>query len=58
MRVTEYIAYITRENLALSKNPKEYEYTHLTLTNRIKRERYDYQKIQRRRINDEKYGSF
>ena len=58
MRLTEYIDYITRSNLALSKNPKRHEYTHLTLTNRIKRERYEYQKRLRRIMHEEKYGSF
>ena len=43
MRMTELVSYITRDNLALSKNPKDHEYTHLTITNRIKRMRYKYQ---------------
>ena len=34
----------------LSKNPKDHEYTHLTLTNRIKRMRYKYQ-MQKRKEN-------
>ena len=50
MRLTEFINYITRSNLALSKNPKDHEYTHLTLTNRIKRMRYKYQ-MQKRKEN-------
>ena len=50
MRLTEFIHYVTRNNLALSRNPKDHEYTHLTLTNRIKRMRYKYQ-MQRRKEN-------
>ena len=58
MRATEYIDYLTRTNLALGKNTKDEEYTHLTITKKIKRKRYDYQKSLRRKANDEKFGSF
>ena len=58
MRATEYIDYLTRTNLALGKNTKDEEYTHLTITQKLKRERYNYQKEQRRIANDKKYGSF
>tara|TARA_R100001594_G_scaffold24002_2_gene46978 strand:- start:554 stop:730 length:177 start_codon:yes stop_codon:yes gene_type:complete len=58
MRATEYIDYLTRTNVGLGKNIKEHEYTHLTITQKLKRERYNYQKELRRKANDEKYGSF
>ena len=58
MRVTEYIDYLTRENLHLGKNAKDHEYTHITLTKRVKRDRYNYQLMLRRKAKDEKFGSF
>ena len=54
MRMTEFIHYVTRSNLALSKNPKDHEYTHLTLNNRIKRIRYVYQMERRKDERDKK----
>ena len=58
MRVTEYIDYMTRKKLSLGKNPKDHEYNHLTITQRLKRERYNYQLMLRRKAKDEKFGSF
>ena len=58
MRATEYIHFLTRDNLNLGKNPKEHEYTHLTITQKIKRDRYDYQKSLRRKKHEENFGRF
>ena len=46
--MTEFIHYITRKDLALSKNALDHEYTHLTIKMLTKRFRYVYQ-IQRRK---------
>ena len=46
--MTEFIHYITRKDLALSKNALDHEYTHLTIKMTTKRIRYVYQ-IQRRK---------
>ena len=48
MRATEYFDFITRKDLALGHNPKPEDYTHLTITMLLKRERYNYQKELRR----------
>ena len=44
MRATQYISYMNRTDLALGKNPKDTDYTHLTITMLTKRARYTYQK--------------
>ena len=47
MRLTEYFDFITRDDLGLSRSPKQHDYTHLTIFTNIKRRRYLYQcKIQ------------
>ena len=66
MRLTELIDYITREDIPLNPRMAEYKsdhieneklslpgdtYTHITLVNRYKRMRYEYQKA-RRETND------
>ena len=43
MRVTEFIHWINRTDLKLGRRPSEHEYTHLTLTTKIKRARYLHQ---------------
>ena len=44
MRVSQYISYLNRNDLALGTNPKDTDYTHLIITMKIKRARYAYQK--------------
>ena len=46
--MSEFLDYITRTDLHLGKNTKPHEYTHLTITQRLKRARYVYQ-LQRRK---------
>ena len=48
MRFTEFIDYINRGDLALGKNTKDHEYTHLTIRMIHKRQRYEYQKERRK----------
>ena len=48
MRATEYIDYITRNDVHLGKNGKPSEYTHITIRMVHKRQRYEYQ-VQRRK---------
>ncbi len=43
MRISEYIDFITRNDLHLGKNPKPNDYTHFTPWNIHKRTRYLYQ---------------
>ena len=43
MRLTEYFDFITRDDLGLSRSPKPFDYTHLTMFTNIKRRRYLYQ---------------
>jgi len=43
MRITEYIDFVTRNDLNLGKNPKPEDYTHFIPWNRHKRDRYLYQ---------------
>ena len=47
MRITQYFDYITRKDLNLGHNPSNEEYSHLTITMALKRERYAYQKAER-----------
>lgn len=48
MRATEYIDYLTRNDVHLGKNVKPHEYTHITIRMVHKRARYEYQ-TQRRK---------
>jgi hypothetical protein len=48
MRVTEFIHYINRNDIALGHNTKKHEYTHLNIRMVHKRARYLYQKEQRK----------
>ena len=43
MRVTEYIHFLTRDDIGLGQNPKKNDYTHFTPKMINKRERYLYQ---------------
>ena len=43
MRITEYIDWINRKDLKLGRRESVHDYTHLTLTTKIKRDRYLYQ---------------
>ena len=43
MRLTEYFHWVTRKDLKLGKREALSDYTHLTLTTKIKRDRYLYQ---------------
>ena len=43
MRLTEYFDFITRTDLKLGRREEETDYTHLTIYNRYKRDRYKYQ---------------
>ena len=45
MRLTEYIDWITRTDLKLGRREAELDYTHLTIINKYKRDRYKYQCI-------------
>ena len=54
MRMTEFLDYITRTDLHLGRNAKPEEYTHLTITNRLKRARYVYQLERRKDERDKK----
>ncbi len=53
MRVTEYIDYITRNDVKLGSNVKPSEYTHIRIKMVHKRQRYQYQ-IQRRKDERDK----
>ena len=53
MRASEYIDYITRKDVHLSKNIKPSEYTHITIRMIHKRQRYLYQ-LQRRKDERDK----
>jgi len=48
MRLSEYIHYLTREDVKLGSNVKKHEYTHLTIRMKHKRARYEYQKRRRK----------
>ena len=54
MRMTEFLDYITRTDLHLGKNAKPEDYTHLTITKRLKRARYVYQMERRKDERDKK----
>jgi hypothetical protein len=43
MRLTEYIDYITREDIGMANNPKPTDYTHFRPWKIHKRQRYLYQ---------------
>jgi len=43
MRLTEYFDFITRTDLKLGRREEETDYTHLTIYNKYKRDRYKYQ---------------
>ena len=44
MRATEYIDWLTRTDIGIAANPPaKKDYSHLLLTNRVKRARYLYQ---------------
>ena len=43
MRLTEYVDWVTRPDLKLGRRAGQYDYTHLTIYTRYKRERYLYQ---------------
>ena len=43
MRLTEYIHWLTRDDIGMSANPKEDDYIHLSVTLIDKRTRYLYQ---------------
>tara|TARA_R100001594_G_C4042829_1_gene263555 strand:- start:1614 stop:1778 length:165 start_codon:yes stop_codon:yes gene_type:complete len=47
MRASEYIDYLTRNDLGLGKNPSPLDYTHFTVRMIHKRQRYEYQKMMR-----------
>ena len=53
MRVSEYIHFLNRKDIALGRNPSERDYTHFTPRMIHKRHRYEYQ-LMLRKINKEK----
>ena len=53
MRATEYIDYITRNDVKLGSNVKPSEYTHISIRMVHKRQRYQYQ-VQRRKDERDK----
>ena len=54
MRASEYIDYITRNDVKLGSNIKPSEYTHITIRMVHKRQRYEYQKQRRQDERDKK----
>ena len=53
MRISEYLDYLNRKDIALGKNPSPEDYTHFTVRMIHKRQRYEYQRMLRD-INKEK----
>ena len=49
MRVTEFIHYINRKDVGLGRNIKDIDYSHITIKQRTKRVRYEYQLELRRK---------
>ena len=47
MRASEFFDFINRTDLALGRNPKDSDYTHMSITMLVKRARYLHQKALR-----------
>lgn len=54
MRISEFVHYINRKDVALGRNVSDNEYTHITIKKATKRARYQYQ-LNMRRLKDELY---